>query len=134
MELTVKEIHVHVHTNPSRQLEEILAKLTTLTNEGASIMATLDEVLAEVTAQTTEIDGVTTLIKGLEQHVTDLLAGEVTPAGQAKIDALFATLKANGGALNAAVAIGTPPAPVVPADTPAPTVTPVDPAAAPAAP
>ena len=99
-------------------------------------MATLDDVLAEVTKETTEIGGITALIAGLRKQIADALSSQtIPPAIQAKVDAIFAAATANNAAIVQALNDpGTPPtpAPVVtpPAPTPDPTpvVTPPTPA------
>lgn len=78
-------------------------------------MASIDQVAADVTAETTVIDSISTLIGGLETQLAAALAGAGIPADvQAKIDAVFATAETNKAKLAAAVLAGTPvqPAPV----------------------
>ena len=95
-------------------------------------MATLDDVLAEVTKETTEIGGITALIAGLRNQIADALSSQtIPPAIQAKVDAIFAAATANTAAIVQALndpgtpaPVVTPPAPVVtpaPDPTPAPT-------------
>lgn len=82
------------------------------------IMATLDDVLADVTSESTAIDSVTALITGLKQQVADALSGVTLPsATQAKIDAVFTGLESNKGKLTTALAANTPAAPVTPTPT-----------------
>ncbi len=60
------------------------------------IMATLDDVLAQVTTESSQIDSLATLVAGIKQQLADVLSGVVLPAGtQEKIDALFAAVEAN---------------------------------------
>lgn len=74
-------------------------------------MATLDEVLADVQAETTLISGVSTLIDGLKSQLSAALANvNLTPAVQAQVDQIFATAEANKAALAAALTANTPPA------------------------
>lgn len=69
------------------------------------IMATLDEVLADVTAETTQLDSLSTLIAGLQKQLADALAGTTLPADvQAKVDAIFAAAEANKAKIAAALA------------------------------
>lgn len=98
-------------------------------------MASLDDILKDVTDQGTAIGSIKTLVQGLHGQVMDLLAGTVLPAAvQQKVDAIFTNAQANSAALADALAAGvTAPAPVVaptatvtppaPAPTPDPTVT-----------
>ena len=106
------QINIHHHTNDAtlRRVEQLLEIL----------MATLDDVLAEVTKETDEIGSITALINGLRQQVADALASQtIPPPLQAKVDAIFAAAVANNAtivqALNAPGA-----APAAPAATPAP--------------
>ena len=95
------DIHIHRHdeTDVLRLLE--------------MIMATLDDVLAEVTKETTEIGGITALIAGLRKQIADALSSQtIPPAIQAKVDAIFAAATANNAAIVQALNDpGTPPAP-----------------------
>ena len=79
------------------------------------IMATLDEILAEVTAQTTKIDSIDTLLDGMRQQIADLIAaqGNVPAELQAKIDAVFVAAQANSAKIDTAIAENTPPEPPV---------------------
>lgn len=73
------------------------------------IMATIDEVLAEVTDESTKIDGIGTLITGLKQQIADALSGATLPPSvQSKVDAVFATLQANKGKIDAALNANVP--------------------------
>ena len=73
------------------------------------IMVTLDEILADVTQETTDIASISTLIKGLKQQLADALAGTtLPPAVQAKVDAIFAGVETNKAAIADALAANTP--------------------------
>lgn len=76
-------------------------------------MATLDEVLAEVTDESTRLDSIQALIDGIKQQLADALSGTTLPAAtQAKVDAVFAGLTSNKAKIDKALNTGTP-APVV---------------------
>ena len=75
-----------------------------LANE-EKIMASLDDVLADVTAETTAIDSVSTMIQGLRDQIAN--AG-LSAADQAKVDAIFATAEANKQKISAALAANVP--------------------------
>lgn len=62
-------------------------------------MATLDDLVAEVTAQKTIIGSVKTLIAGLQQQLADAIAS----GDPAKVQAVLDQLKANDADLAAAV-------------------------------
>lgn len=81
-------------------------------------MATLDDVLADVTSESTAIDSVSALITGLQGQVAAALSGVTLPtAVQAKVDAVFAGLESNKGKLATALATGPTGQPVTPAPT-----------------
>lgn len=72
-------------------------------------MATLDQLLAEVTAQRTVIDGITAIVNGLKQQLRDALAGaDLSPVVAAKVDAVFTELVGNSARLAGALTVNTP--------------------------
>jgi hypothetical protein len=76
------------------------------------IMATLDEVLADVTEETSIVDSVDAFIVGLKQQLAEALATEnLKPETQAKIDTLFASVRSNKTKLATALTANTPAAP-----------------------
>lgn len=76
-------------------------------------MATLDEVLAEVTDESGRLDSIQALLDGIRQQLADALAGTTLPTEvQAKVDAVFAGLTANKAKIDKALNTGAPP-PVV---------------------
>ena len=83
-----------------KMLEEVLRK-------EVAIMATLDQIIADVTAETTLIDGVSTLIAGLKKQLADALAGVLNAEQQAKVDAIFTAAEANKQKLSDALAVPT---------------------------
>lgn len=94
------------------ELREVLHVITT--NQEA-IMATLDQVLADVTDESTRLDSISALIDGLKTQLAAALAGTtLPPATQAKVDAIFAAAEANKGKIDVALNAN------VPAPTPAP--------------
>lgn len=77
------------------------------------IMATLDDVLSEVTDEGNRLDSIQTLIDGIKQQLADALAGTtLPPAVQQKVDAVFAGLTANKAKIDTALNTNTPPPPV----------------------
>lgn len=75
-------------------------------------MATLDEVLALVTAENTQLDSVIALIDGLKKQLDDVLGGALPPALQAKVDEIFSTATANAAkVVDALDTTNTPPEP-----------------------
>ena len=93
------------------------------------IMASLDDIIAEVAKEQTEIGGITALIAGLRQQVADALASQtIPPPLQAKVDAIFAAAQANNAALVQALNDpGQAPAPPAPPPAPVPSAGPPNP-------
>jgi len=60
--------------------------------------ATLDQVLADVTAETTLVGSLQTFVQGLEAQIANI---GLSPSDQAKVDQIFAGLEANKVALAA---------------------------------
>lgn len=95
-----------------KRLKRIESLLQTLVTQGEKIVATLDEILADVTAESTALDSVAALITGLQQQLADALAGLTLPPGvQAKIDSVFAQAESNKAKIAAALAANVPPPP-----------------------
>jgi|SRR5579862_5947746 len=85
-----------------------------LENKLKIIMADIDTILQDVTDESSIIDGITTLIAGLQQQVKDALAnGGADPTLTAKIAKILTLSDANKTKLAAALASGTPVAPPV---------------------
>jgi len=85
-----------------RHIEEILHKVN-------KIMATLDQVVQDVSDESTLDDSVLSLLQGIQQQLADALAGTtLPPATQAKIDAVFTGLESNKAKLSKALVDNTP--------------------------
>lgn len=112
----VPPIDIRLHyPNQSSGVGELKALLVQLAADllttKETIMATLDEVLADVTDEKTAIASIATLIAGLKQQIADALSGvTLPPAVQAKVDAVFAAAEQNKADIAAALASGVPPA------------------------
>ena len=114
--------HVHLDPEIAGSLRDINRKLDYLIRNQEIIMATLDQILADVTAESTDIGSLSKLLGGLRQQLADALAGTIPPEAQAKIDAIFTQVESNRGKVTEALAANTevaPPAPVP--ETPPPT-------------
>jgi hypothetical protein len=71
-------------------------------------MATLQQVLQEVNDETSQIDGLGTLIAGLRKQVQDVTSGaSLPPAVQNQIDQIFARAEANKQKIADALAANT---------------------------
>src|SRR5665213_1381109 len=97
----------------ARETEEISFLIVVKLLE--KIMATLDQVLAEVTDEGTRLDSIDALIVGLQKQVADALANTViSTADQAKLDAVFAGLQSNKAKIDTALNTGVPVASAAP--------------------
>lgn len=87
-------------------------KIVTALQKLEAIMATLDEVLVDVKAETTQITSLSVLTAGLKQQLADALSGVSLPPGvQAKVDAIFSGVESNKQAVVDAINSNTPAAP-----------------------
>jgi predicted choloylglycine hydrolase len=114
---------LNIYGNPVevlQRLDQLAAAVSTLQQtmltQGAIQMASLDQVLQDVSDESTQIDGLSTLTAGLKQQLADALAGvTLPPAVQAKVDAVFSGVEANKqkvvDAINANTPAATPPNP-----------------------
>lgn len=73
--------------------------------------ATLDTLLQAVQDESTIEDSVIALLVSIKTQLDAALSAELTPAAQAKVDAIFAALEANKTKLSDAVTANTPTAP-----------------------
>ena len=79
-----------------------------------NIMATLDELLTAVTENSSVDDSIITLLEGIAAQLKDALSGAVLPpVVQAKVDAVFAAIKADTQKVTDAITANTPQAPPV---------------------
>jgi len=96
-------------------LEDMTWKQGLVLRKLERIMATLDEVLADVTEEGTKLDSLGTFIAGLKQQIADALVGvTLPPAIQAKVDAVFAGVESNKGKVQAALDANVTPPPQPP--------------------
>lgn len=95
-------VDIHHHFDPDeheeRKLDQILAALVELKQQGVDMSKELDDLTAEVAATKTVVDSAVVLIQGLRQQIID--AGTDPAALQALTD----SLKSTEAALAAAVA------------------------------
>ena len=71
-------------------------------------MASLDDILAEVAAESSKIDSLSTLLDGVEAQLKAALAGSgISAEAQGKIDTIFANLQTNAGKIDAAISKNT---------------------------
>lgn len=91
-----------------RALQDIREVLHSIRKNQEKMMATLDQVLADVEDEKTVIASLVTFIQGLQTQIANL---GLSAADQAKVDAIFADAEANKAALAAAMTANTPAAP-----------------------
>ena len=90
-----------------REVEEVT--LLIVVNLLEKIMATLDQVLAEVTSESTRLDSMNTLIQGLKKQINDALANQtLTPESQTKLDAIWGGLQDNKAKIDVALNTNVP--------------------------
>jgi hypothetical protein len=88
-----------------RSTHEVERKLDFIISLLEKIMASLDQTLAVVTTASTVDDSIIALLQGLNAQIT---AGGLSPADQAKVDAIFSQATANNTKITAAVLANTP--------------------------
>ena len=85
------------------------SKLDLILAKQEMMMASIDDILSDVTGETDMISSLSTLIAGIKQQLADALSGTtLPPAVQAKIDQVFAVAEANKQALSDAIVANTP--------------------------
>lgn len=98
------------------KLDLILLRLSKLQKEEDTEMEKLDALLKEMADQSTQIDGLSSMIAGIRDSLATALANVNIPAAvQDKIDAVFDAAEANKAKLATALNVGTPAANVDPA-------------------
>jgi hypothetical protein len=96
-----QDVHIYLHIESvadNGKIDKILIDLE-------KIMASLDETLAAVQAETTVDDSIIALLNGLAAQIA---AGGLSAADQAKVDAIFAQAQANAQKVSDAVTANTP--------------------------
>jgi uncharacterized protein YoxC len=98
-------IHLHIHNDDpatGQKLDRILSLLATILQKEGQLMAAIDDLQADVTAEDTVIDSVVVLLKGLSAA---LATAGVDPT---KLAALRADIQSKTQSLAAAVVANTP--------------------------
>lgn len=72
---------------------------------------TLDDLTKDAADESTLDDSIIALLTSVKTELDSVLAGNLTPDQQAKVDAIFATLEANKAKVAAAVTANTPASP-----------------------
>lgn len=106
------DLHRHVQ---NASLSTISAKLDQVLKNQEKQMADLDQILSDVQAGNSLIDGISALVDGLRAQLADALSGTKVPAQvQSKIDEVFDAVEAQKARLAQAVTSNTPAATVDP--------------------
>lgn len=109
--ITIRIVH-SLDAELSERLDDLFLLLGDIRTSQERMMATLDQVLADVTQETTDLASISTLIEGLKQQLKDALANSgISVADQAKIDQIFATAESNRQKIAEALAANVSPAP-----------------------
>ena len=94
------------------KLDAALSLLLALIAKETIMAATIDQVLQDVTDESTLDDSIIALLNGVQAQLAAALSGTtIPPAVQTKIDAVFSGLEANKAKVAAAVTANTPAAP-----------------------
>ncbi len=96
------------------KLDCALTSLQTLTEKVNKMATTLDELVVDVATESTLIDSLITLTTGIKAQLDAALAGVLTPAQQAKVDAIFAAVEQKKADIAAAILANTPTPPAPP--------------------
>ena len=94
-----------------KEVDEILSLVRRIAQQQGDIMATLDEVLTKVTEEDAVDDSIIALLVGIKAQLDAVLAGNLSPAQQAKVDEIFAKVEASKVKVENAILANTPQAP-----------------------
>ena len=86
-----------------RLLGELLRSSQTLTERNTEMAKTLAETLAVVTATRGQVASLIVLTGSIKTRLDEIIAGGLTPAQQAAVDAIFTEIEATGTAAVAAL-------------------------------
>jgi len=104
--VNIATVNVITSTDPPVWGEVFTLKLDSAISLMETVMATLQQVLDLVTQQDTDLDSVRLLITGLRDQVAQI--GNLTPAQQAALDAIFDKATANSAEIASALAANVP--------------------------
>ena len=95
-----------------RQVDKIISLLTQAIQKDNRIMATMDEILAKVAQETTDIGSMRVFVQGLEDQIKAIPG--MTPTMQAQIDSVFTSVDSNDKAIVDAMKVNVAPVPPTP--------------------
>jgi len=106
------QVDVYSHSLLDYELEEkldsILDVLKAIQRKEVIMMASLDDLVGKVAEQTTVEQGLIVLTRDIKKALDEALSGVLTPAQQAKVDAVFNKVQSNMDAVSKAVLDNTP--------------------------
>ena len=95
-----------------RNQEWMIRALQVIHGKEIKIMATLEDLVADVAEEETVADSVVTLLHGIKTQLDDVLKNaKLTPGQQAQVDAVFSKMESNKAKLAQAVIDNTDQAP-----------------------
>ena len=108
------QFHIYHHYPDNEVLLQLARLNRTLEEFMSDIDVFVDKLLADVTAQKTQIDSLTALTAGIKNQLADALRGEtLSPDAKNKLAAIFPALEANTAEISTAITANTDAAPVV---------------------
>jgi predicted alpha/beta hydrolase len=113
-----------------RDIQRSLVRIEALLSPKGFLMAAIDDLTTQVSAQVTVEQSAITLLNGLKAKLDAAIAAQQAGDDSAELKSLSATLGASASGLAAAVVANTPAAPAAPAPSASP-APPADPAATP---
>ncbi len=109
------DLHLYLHEagdiagGLEARLDAISAQLAAILTKEDELMASIDDIAADMTTQTTLLASLASFVQGLKDQIEAALSGAtLPPAVQAKVDAVFAQAEANNAAIAAAMVANTP--------------------------
>lgn len=94
------------------RVKQVYLEIRCLNERMCCVAKTLDEVLSLVSESNTVQDSLIVLVKGIKAQLDEVLAGNLSPENQAKVDAIFASVEEQKAETSEAVTENTPQAPV----------------------
>lgn len=99
----------------SEEIAETLRLVRHLVQQGDHMATTLDDILSSVEEEDAVDDSIITLLNGIKEQLDAVIAGELTPAQQAKVDKIFTKVESSKAKVEAAILANTPQAEPPPA-------------------
>lgn len=96
------DIHLHLDQSFARRLDAIISIARNISTKQDAILMTLQDIVDDVAAEATAIDSLVVFIKGLQDQIAAIPG--ITPAMQAQIDGIFASVEKNKASVMAAMA------------------------------